>query len=105
MKKKIVKLTEGDLEKLVKKIIKEDGGKVYPPSHGPITFEYVREWVVDYLEANLEGYEEIPSDKLDMAKDMIAKEILEEFHDNLWDMGDRYQYIMDDVFYDIFDQD
>ena len=98
---KKIRLSEKDLQRIVKRTISEmddktekylsgvlnhqdnEGEKKVNPDRQPITFDYVREIVADYLEDNPEDLEGIPSDKLDDAYDNIAEGIMIEFRDNM----------------------
>jgi len=73
-----------------------EGEKKVNPFHQPITIEYLRKEVEGFLRDNIEEIEELPSDKMNMMVDEIAKEILKDVHYNIEYLEDRYCYIIGD---------
>lgn len=81
MKKRIVKLTESDLEKLVQKILKEDDdvttGKNPFKSTGDetITLDFIKEYIIEAIEYHDEGYDESMAEGVDALSRMIMGNI------------------------------
>lgn len=81
MKNRIVKLNETDLEKLVQKILKEDGdvttGKNPFKSTGDetITLDFIKEYIIEAIEYYDEGYDESMAEGVDALSRMIMGNI------------------------------
>ena len=105
---KKIRLTEKDLQRIVKRTISEQrmGDEIMVnPHHQPITIEMIKKVVMDNL---MDGYREailetIPSDKLNMVIDEVAKNIIEDFHYRLDYMGEDLDYLIDGVLSDYID--
>jgi len=105
---KKIRLTEKDLQRIVKRTISEQrmGDEIMVnPHHQPITIEMIKKVVMDNL---MDGYREailetIPSDKVNMVIDEVAKNIIEDFHYRLDYMGEDLDYLIDGVLSDYID--
>ena len=103
--KKVVKLTESDLQRIVKRTISEQrmGEEKVNPHHQPITIEMLKKVVMDNLMERPAILEQIPSDKLNMVVNDAAENLIEDFHYRLHYMSEELDYLIDGVLYDYID--
>jgi uncharacterized protein YqfB (UPF0267 family) len=97
---KKIRLTEKDLNRIVKRIISEErmgDEKMVNPHHQPITIEMIKKVVMDNLMEREALLEQIPSDKLNMVVNEISENIIEDFHYKLDYMGEDLEYLIDGV--------
>ena len=101
---KKVRLTEKDLQRIVKRTISEqDMGdeEMVNPRHQPITIEMIKKEVKLSIMERESILEQIPSDKVSMVVNEIAEIIIESFHDKLDYIGDDLDYLIQEVLVDL----
>lgn len=98
--KKVIKLTEKDLQRIVKRTISEqrmrDEERVNP-FHRPITIEMIKKEVKDSLMEREAILEMIPSDKVNMVIDEISRSMIEDFHYRIDYLSDDLQNLVDNA--------
>ncbi len=90
---KKIRLTEKDLQRIVKRTISEqrmEDEKMVNPFHRPITIEIIKKEVKKQLMDREAILETIPSDKVNMVIDEIARFMIEDFNYQI-------DYISDDL--------
>jgi hypothetical protein len=103
---KKIRLTEKDLQRIVKRTISEqDMGdeEMVNPRHQPITIEMIKKEVKLSIMERESILEQIPSDKVSMVVNEIAEIIIESFHDKLDYIGDDLDYLVQEVLVDLPD--
>ena len=101
---KKIRLTEKDLQRIVKRTISEqrmEDERMVNPQHQPITIEMIKKEVMDNLMEREAILEQIPSDKLNMVVNEVAEIIIEGFHNQLVYMGDDLDYLVQEVLVDL----
>lgn len=97
--KKVVRLTEKDLQRIVKRTISEQrmGEEKVNPFHRPITIEMIKKEVRDSLMEREAILEMIPSDKVNMVIDEISRFMIEDFHYQIDYLSDDLQNLVDNA--------
>jgi len=93
---KVINLTESELKRIVKRTLSEQrmGDEEMVNPHRPITIEMIKEEVRDSLMERESILEMIPSDKVDMVIDKIARFIIEDFHYQIDYLSDELQNLV-----------
>ncbi len=96
---KKIRLTEKDLNRIVKRTIKEQAGfeEMVNPAHKPITLESIKQEISSFFDENPNYIETVPSGMVDRVIDDLAKYILESFNYNLDYMTEQYEGIMEHI--------
>lgn len=98
--KKVVKLTEKDLNRIVKRTIKEqqmDLEVMDNLRYRPITLDSIKSDIKTLFQEFPSYVEDLDLRMVDIVIDELAKHILEDFHYNLDYMSEQYEGLINDV--------